>query len=202
LSTIDGQRQVLQLADTGLTAVNPADGSRLWEHGLAMPGAPRILQPHRVSTSQLLVGSLEGFGVTSVAVKKGNDGWIVNEPWTSTDMKPEFSDFVAHDGHLYGFDVSIFCCIDQTSGKRSWKEGRYGRGQVILLADQGLLLVLSETGQAILLRADSAGHRELGRFQALEGKTWNHPVVAHRRLFARNAEEMACYELQPDTVLR
>ena len=36
----------------------------------------------------------------------------------------------------------------------------------------------------------------LGRFRAIKGKTWNHPVIAHGRLFVRNATEMACYELR------
>jgi hypothetical protein len=29
----------------------------------------------------------------------------------------------------------------------------------------------------------------------IEGKTWNHPVIAHGRPYVRNAEEMACYEV-------
>jgi hypothetical protein len=75
--------------------------------------------------------------------------------------------------------------------------GRYGKGQVLLLADQALLLVLSEEGAAVLLAANRNRHEELGRFQAINGKTWNHPVVAHGRLYVRNGEEMACYELGP-----
>ena len=47
-----------------------------------------------------------------------------------------------------------------------------------------------------MLAADPTRHEELGRFQALDGKTWNHPVIAHGRLYVRNAEEMACYELE------
>jgi hypothetical protein len=110
-------------------------------------------------------------------------------------MKPEFPDFVVHDGHVYGFDVSLFCCLDAATGNRCWKAGRYGRGQVMLLPEQSLLLVLSETGEAVLLAANPERHEVLGRFKALEGKTWNHPVIAQGRLYARNAEEMACYEL-------
>jgi outer membrane protein assembly factor BamB len=111
-------------------------------------------------------------------------------------MRPEYPDYVVHQGHLYGFDLASFCCLDAATGKRCWKEGRYGRGQVMLLADQGLLLVLSEKGEAILATANPRRYEELGRFPALKGKkTWNHPVIAHGRLFVRNAEWMACYEL-------
>ena len=60
---------------------------------------------------------------------------------------------------------------------------------------QNALLVLTEKGQAVLLAANPEKREELGRFQAIEGKTWNHPVIAHGRLYARNAEEMACYEV-------
>jgi hypothetical protein len=102
---------------------------------------------------------------------------------------------VVKDGYAYGFDGAIFCCIDLSNGERKWRGGRYGRGQVILLADQDLLLVLSETGEAVLVSAQPTRHAELGRFNAITGKTWNHPVVAHGKLFVRNAEEIACYEL-------
>jgi outer membrane protein assembly factor BamB len=57
--------------------------------------------------------------------------------------------------------------------------------------------VSSEEGDIVLVAADPNAHRELGRFQALAGKTWNHPTVAHGRLFVRNAQEIACYELRP-----
>ena len=80
-------------------------------------------------------------------------------------------------------------------GKRSWKDGRYGREQVMLLADQELLLVTSEAGELVLLAANPEQRQELGRFQALEGKTWNHPVVRGDRVYLRNAEEMACFEV-------
>ncbi len=47
----------------------------------------------------------------------------------------------------------------------------------------------------MLLKADPAGHTELARIQALEGRTWNHPVVVGDRLYIRNAQETACCRL-------
>jgi len=47
----------------------------------------------------------------------------------------------------------------------------------------------------VLLRADPGEHSEAASFKALEGKTWNHPVVVGDRLYVRNAQEAACYQL-------
>ena len=71
---------------------------------------------------------------------------------------------------------------------------------MLLIADQKLLFVISEYGAGVLVSARPDKHEELGRFEAISGKTWNHPVIAHGRLFARNSEEIACYRLAtPDT---
>ena len=111
-------------------------------------------------------------------------------------MKPSFNDFVVHQSSIYGFDGRVLTCVDLQTGKRRWKHGRYGSGQVLLLEDQSLLLVVTDEGEVVLVAANPNGHQELGRFQAVRGKTWNHPVIAHGRLYLRNAQEIACYELQ------
>jgi hypothetical protein len=66
----------------------------------------------------------------------------------------------------------------------------------VLLADQKLLVILSETGEVALVEANPGQHRELAKFRAITGKTWNHPVVASGKLFVRNGEEMAAFELK------
>jgi outer membrane protein assembly factor BamB len=195
LATVGGQRQCLLLGDQGLTAVDPATGKVLWQHGWVQAGAPRSVQAHVLGTSQVVAGTLSGPGVGLVHVTSEGDQWKVAEVWSTLQMKPEFPDFVVHGGYAYGFDGAILCCLDLATGKRRWKEGRYGRGQVMLLPEQALLLVTSEKGEVLLVAADPERHQELGRFRALAEKTWNHPVVARGRLYVRNAEEMACFAL-------
>src|SRR2546427_249894 len=165
-----------------------ATGKTLWETGVVMKGAPRCGQPRLVDGNKLLVASLGGQGCSLIEVSTNGNQWTVANKWDSKDLKPEFPDFVLHNGYAYGFDIGIFCCISLTDGKRSWKDGRYGRGEVMLLQDQNALLVSSETGELVLLAADPSAHRELSRFQALEGKTWNHPVVIRNRVYLRNAQ--------------
>jgi hypothetical protein len=134
-------------------------------------------------------------GTRRLHVMRESGAWKVEERWTSTGLKPYFNDFVVHNGHAFGFDGSILACIDLADGTRKWKGGRYGNGQLLLLADQDLLLVLSEEGELALVKASVDGFAEVGRFPALDGKTWNHPVLVNDVLLVRNGEEMVAFRL-------
>jgi outer membrane protein assembly factor BamB len=139
--------------------------------------------------------AMGGIGIRRLAASKGPGGWTVEERWTSRGLKPYFNDFVVHKGHAFGFDGSILSCIDLADGTRKWKGGRYGNGQLLLLPEQDLLLVISEEGELALVSATADQFRELARFPALEGKTWNHPVMVRDVLLVRNGEEMAAFRL-------
>ena len=87
-------------------------------------------------------------------------------------------------------------CIDLSDGKRHWKGGRYGHGQLLLDGDK--IFVLAETGDGVVVQASTAGHTELSRHKLLDGKTWNHPALPAPYLLVRNAVEAACYRLKRD----
>jgi outer membrane protein assembly factor BamB len=196
LMTVDGVRQVVLMNGTGATSVALADGKVLWTY--ALPSGARIVQPAMTPDGDLLLSVGEygdGNSTRRVAVKQGPAGWTSEERWSSTGLKADFNDFVVHEGHVFGFDRSILACIDLADGKRKWKGGRYGNGQLVLLPDQDLLLVLSEDGELALVKATPDGFTELGRSPAIEGKTWNHPVLVRDLLLVRNGEEMAAFRL-------
>jgi outer membrane protein assembly factor BamB len=195
LVSIGGENQVLSFDDSGVIAVDPATGALRWRHDAPSHGW-RAVQPHALGDQQVLFGS-EDLGLVLVGLKKAEQSWTATQRWTTKNLKPAYNDFVLLDGSIYGFDGGIFCCVDAKTGERHWKGGHYGHGQVLLLADQRLLLVLSETGEVVLLTANPRKLDELGKFQALEGKTWNNPAIAHGRLYVRNDQVMACYELAP-----
>jgi outer membrane protein assembly factor BamB len=193
--TIGGTLQVLLQSNDGVTSVAPASGAVLWEH--AWQGAA-IVQPALTADGDVLISTANppgGLGMRRIAVTAGRGGWTLEERWTSTGLKPYFNDFVVHKGHAFGFDGSILACINLEDGERAWKGGRYGYGQLLLLPDQDVLLVLSEEGELALVGATTDQFRELARFPALAGKTWNHPVLVGDILLVRNGEEMAAFRL-------
>ena len=183
------------LTGRGATGVSPADGTVLWVHD--WKGAA-ILQPAILPDGQMLMAlgdGLSGQGIRRIAVSHGPSGWNVAERWTSRGLKPYYNDFVVHKGHAFGFDGTILSCINVEDGERKWKGGRYGNGQMILLPDQDLLLVQSEDGELVLVSATPDQHREIARFKAIEGKSWNHPALIGNLLLVRNGEEMAAFRL-------
>jgi outer membrane protein assembly factor BamB len=195
LVTIDGTPQVLMLAGAGATSVAPADGTVLWKHSWA--GSP-IVQPAVTADGEVLLTSADamgGLGIRRIAVKRSASGWTVEERWSSRGLKPYFSHFVVHKGHAFGFDGSILSAIELAGGERKWKGGRYGNGQMVLLADQDLLLVLSEEGELALVSATPDKYTEIARSPAIEGKTWTQPVLIGDILLVRNGEEMAAFRL-------
>lgn len=191
LFTIDGVRQVLFMNKEGATSYSPADGKILWK--LPLEGG-RIVQPARISDSDILIDAGNMKGMKRIAIKNESGKWTIEERWTSGGLRPYFNDYVTHKGYVFGLEGPSIVCIDIEKGNRKWRGGHYG-GQLILLADQDMLLVLSEKGELALVEAAPNKFKELARFPAIKGKTWNHPVLVGDVLVVRNSMEMAAFRL-------
>jgi outer membrane protein assembly factor BamB len=191
LATIAGVPQILLVGSTGTASVTTADGKPLWSH--AWPAGSAVVVQPGVVDGDLLFGSISG--LRRVALTRGPDRWNVAERWTTNGLKPYFNDFVVHKHHAYGFDGAILAAVNLQDGVRAWKGGRYGQGQLVLLPDQDVLLVLSEEGELVLVRATPERFMEIARAPGITGKTWNHPVVVGDLLLVRNGEEMAAFRL-------
>ena len=64
-------------------------------------------------------------------------GWTVEERWTSRGLKPYFNDFVVHKGHASASTAAFSRASTSRTATRKWKGGRYGSGQLVLLARPG-----------------------------------------------------------------
>jgi FOG: WD40-like repeat len=193
LLTADNVRQILFLSKEGATSFAVTNGKVLWK--LPLPGAMvQITQPAMINESDILMSSGDMRGIRRISVKNGTGGWSTEERWTSGKIKPYFNDFVFNKNYVFGFDGPTLSCIDIRTGNLKWKGSRYA-GELILLADQDLLLVLSEKGEVALVKASPEQFKELARFQAIKGKTWNHPVLVGDILVVRNSQEMAAFRL-------
>jgi outer membrane protein assembly factor BamB len=197
LNRLLDEESVVVLTKSGLLLLDPATGKVRLDYEWKIPQY-RALQPQVVGNDTILLPTGMSMGTRAIRIKKNNGQYAAEELWTSRQLKPDFVDLVCYKGYAYGNDGGLLTCIDLKTGERKWKGGRYGKGQMLLLDNSGLLLVLSEQGQVVLVPADPISHRELASFQALSGKTWNHPVLVNDRLYVRNSQEAAGYKIKLD----
>lgn len=188
---INGQPRLLCFDGDGLTAYQFEDGTELWHQPWTNGPKVNAALPILVDTDRVFVSS--GYGQGCALLKIDGDSQQPSIAWQNRLLKCKFNDPVVHDGFVYGLDEGILVCLELETGKRRWKRGRYGYGQLLLVGD--LIVVQAEKGQVALVEATPEKFRELGKFKALSSKTWNHPVLVGNRLLVRNAGEMACYEL-------
>jgi outer membrane protein assembly factor BamB len=141
----------------------------------------------------VLLSTAYGKGVAVFRVSRSGDDWSADEVWSNLTLKAKFSTPVLFRGHVYGLDDGILTCVDGKTGKRDWKDGRYGHGQLLLAGDR--LLVQTEAGPVVLVEPSPEGLKDRGRIAALTSKTWNTMALAGRRLLVRNDREAVCLEV-------
>jgi outer membrane protein assembly factor BamB len=194
LTTLAGRRVVLSCNAASLTAHDPDTGKILLRYPWTNDKWPKASQPVVLDGNRVFLSAGYGSGCMLLEVKQDADGNLAAmQLWKNMSMKTQFNSAAVRNGFLYGLDDGLLACIDIPTGERKWKDGRYGSGQSLLVDD--LVLIQSETGDVVLAEANPDAFKELGRFSALHGKTWNHPTLAGHFLLVRNSEEAACYEL-------
>ena len=195
LVTLGGVEQIVVFLATRIVGVTRDGGALLWEFPWPTQSGINVAQPLLLGNDRVFVSSGYGVGGALLEITRDGERFGVREVWRTNWMKNQFTSAVHHEGFIYGMDEAILACIDAATGDLKWKAGRYGYGQVVLAS--GHLVITTDTGELVLVRATPEGHREIARLPALEGRTWNHPALADGYLLIRNAAEMAAFDVRP-----
>ena len=187
-----GHRQIVCVNHNTVTGHEIESGKILWSWGWPAT-RPKSAQAQQVGPEEILVTASYGMGAAVLRVTRDGDGFKVEVNWKKKVMKTKFSNVCIKDGCAYGLSEARLACVGLGSGEQVWRGDYYGYGQNLLVGDH--LLVQAEPGHVSLLEVSRDGFRELGRLEALEGKTWNTPSVAGEYLLLRNDREAVCYRL-------
>jgi len=186
---LDGAPTVAVFTKEGLFLLDQAQGTELrhfpWRKGKVTVNAATPV----VVEDKLFISSSYSHGCALVDIAAEQPEAL----WESRVMRTQLSGAVLYEGHLYGFDESMFKCIG-LDGKEHWRKRGLGMGA--LMAADGRLLVASEKGELVVVEATPEKYRELSRKRVFSGGScWTNPVLAGGRIYMRNAQgELVCLD--------
>ena len=192
--TLGGVPQLLIVTSSRVLGLSPDGRKTLWDMPWKVSYDNAIATPVVVDADRFVISAGYGTGAALIEISADIVGMRAREVWRNRNLKTKFNPAVFWDGHLYGLDEGVLACVEVTTGERRWRDGRYGYGQLLLAS--GHLIVLGGNGILALVPATPTGFQEIGRVQALPGKTWNVPALTGGLLLVRNASEMACFDLR------
>lgn len=186
IATIDNEKIIIFANGRKLHALN-TQGDTLWTY--KSHSANTMAMPVVFDTNKVFVSSVRSSGFIVLEIKNNKPHEIAK----GSSMKNDYSSSVYHDGCIYGFHTATLQCISLETGEKKWTKRGFGKGSLIRVNDQ--LLVLSDKGKLIQIKATPEAYQEMGSFQAIQGKSWTAPSYEKGKLYVRNLTEMACYDL-------
>lgn len=196
--TMLGQRQVIFATQSGLLSIVPTTGAQLWRSSLSYSTSTGISPV--VVDDTVYLSAAYNIGAMAVKVTQSGGTWSAARQWRkSAQLMNHWSTPVHHQGYLYGlygyaeYGTAPLKCVELETGTEQWSVDGFGHGGV--LSVDGVLLVLSDAGDLVMVNPNPASYQELHRFRALQGKCWNTPSLSNGRLFLRSTKEGVCYDV-------
>jgi outer membrane protein assembly factor BamB len=195
---IDGKTAAVFLTRFGLRVLDPANGKVLYE----LAWRPRLEASVQAATP--LVWKDEIFLTVSYstgAVLAKVKGGELTDVWSNDkSLSSQYNTPVRVGDFLYGLhgrsDVGTaqLRCIEWKTGAVKWSEEKFGVAAII--AVDGGLLALTETGDLVRFDASPDGYKERGRATILAKPTRAAPALADGRLYARDGAKLVCVKLK------
>jgi outer membrane protein assembly factor BamB len=195
VADVQGVRTILTLTGNAGIGVRATDGKVMWRYGNVANNTANITTPI-YSNGKVFFTSAYGTGGALLGLRATGDSVSAQEIYFTRNMQNHHGGVVLVDGYLYGFNNSILTCLEFETGKVMWRDRSVGKGSVAY-AD-GRLYVLSEDNVVGLVEASPKGYRETGRFSIADQgwPSWAHPAISGGRLYLRNQNVLASYELR------
>jgi outer membrane protein assembly factor BamB len=139
LATLAGVRQILSVNQDMVTSHDPATGSVLWQ--VPWPGNSAsnasVSQPVALPGDRVLLTKGYGINAKLLQIRRAEgDGWSVDEIWNAPRvLQTKFTNAVVLDEYAYALSDGILQCVRLADGRRQWRGGRYGQGQVLAVGE-------------------------------------------------------------------
>jgi outer membrane protein assembly factor BamB len=198
-TTILGVRQVIFFTQKGLVSVAPATGDVWWRFPFRYQTSTAISPV--VCGDIVYCSAAYGVGTSACKISKSADGFAAEQIWHQpfNVLANHWSTPVYSQGYVYGisgqskFAKAPLVCVEVATGKVLWSRAGFGPGGCTLV--DGCVMVLSDAGDLVLVKATPDSYQEVARSHVLSGKCWNAASISNGRIYARSTREAVCLDV-------
>ncbi|HEX3726530.1 MAG TPA: PQQ-binding-like beta-propeller repeat protein [Pirellulales bacterium] len=203
VTNIGDTRVYVQSTGSGPMGVRASDGKLLWtfdiEHTTAVIPTPIVRDD--------LVFFVAGYGRGGALLKQvpGAAGEVAMEVVypLNKELGNKHGGVVLVGDYLYGDseDRGIPYCAELLTGEVKWKSRGAGRDSASMVAADGHIYVHYADGTMALVKASPEAFEEVGHFQVPgsgDRPSWSHPVILDGKLYIREGDVIACYDVRQE----
>ena len=193
LFTLDDHNYAVGFLGKSISIVDLASGKEVltmpWQTDYDVNASTPI-----VYENKLFISSGYRTGSALLQLKRTGDKLEATELWKGKAIMAKFQTPVLYEGHLYTSDQNGFKCVDFATGEVKWNDRHIKHGTVAVA--EGNLFLLTERGELKIGPASPIGFTPTTDVRVLKGRCWTVPTLINGRLYARNLDEIVCFNLK------
>jgi outer membrane protein assembly factor BamB len=204
ISNGGGVKQYVTLVGKGLIGVRASDGQLLWHYPRIANSTANVPTP--IIQGDFVFGS-SGYNDGGSALLRlsaaGRGGVRMEEVYykRNNEVQNHHGGMVLIGEHIYmghGHNNGLPMCMHMPTGRVVWGPQRgAGTGSAAIVAADGNLYFRYENAVMALIEATPGKYNLKGSFKikSNNGKSWAHPVIAGKKLYLRDQDELHCYDI-------
>ncbi len=199
-----GQQMILAQTARDLIALNPADGTIVWNYDLIQYHTNRMGVGAQTNTAlfhnnEIFVTS--GYDHPGTMFTLADDRKSVSLKWKNDTLDCHFGGVVMLDGKIFGSNWTSnsggnWVCLDWKTGKTLY-ETQWNNKGAIIAADGMLYCYEEKSGNIGLVRPSASKFDLVSSFKVEKGTGphWAHPAIFGRKLYVRHGQVMMVYNI-------
>jgi hypothetical protein len=192
---VDGEDQVIYLADTQVVGVNPNTGDLLWSHPHENQWKTNISTPIWGDDGILYITSGD-IGSQGLKLSRKDGKTNVEELWKQRKFGVGQGNVIRVGDHVYGLigeGPAFFGCANAKTGEVAYRER--GLGKAMILHADSKFIVLDEDGNLALVKATPEKCEVASKFSLFQKRAWTVPTLIGKTLFVRDKEKIVALDL-------
>ncbi|HTL16518.1 MAG TPA: PQQ-binding-like beta-propeller repeat protein [Patescibacteria group bacterium] len=199
LAKLAGKEQILIATRSALRSLDPDTGKENWSVATRKQSTGNVYCASPVVfDDKILVSGWYNLGALLLQAKDGKPETLWH---LDNAISTHYANPIVYEGYIYGYHGHAWerggpnlRCVELATGKVMWEQPQTGSGTIIRSGDN--LLILSDTGELLLAKANPKEFRVKSRAQIVGRTTRSYPAIVDGLAYIKGPKKLVALDLR------